>query len=188
MERNQALEIVKPHLTDYRYQHTLGVVEAAIELAERFDGNKEKAELAAIFHDYAKFRDRDEMRLLVKNTLTNKLILDYGDELLHAPCAAYYLPEEVGVTDEEILQAIASHTTGRVGMSLLEKIIFLADYIEPGRQFQGVDQVRQLAKKNLDAAIIQALEQTICFLLKRRQLIYPETLATYNDLVKKNEN
>ncbi len=68
-------------------------------------------------------------------------------------------------------------------MTLLEKIIFLADYIEPGRQFKGVDDVRLLAKTDLDEAIIQALENTVSFLLRRRQLVYPKTIATYNELV-----
>jgi predicted HD superfamily hydrolase involved in NAD metabolism len=183
MERELALLTVKPHLTEHRYQHTLGVVDTAVELAKRFGANVKKAELAAIFHDYAKFHDKSEMRALVKSTLTEKDILHYGDELLHAPCGAYYVKEEVGITDEEVLGAIRYHTTGRPDMTLLEKVVFLADYIEPGRQFRGVDVVREVARLDLDEAIIQSLENTISFLMKRRQPVYPDTLNTYNKLI-----
>ncbi|WP_100406724.1 bis(5'-nucleosyl)-tetraphosphatase (symmetrical) YqeK [Bacillus solitudinis] len=184
MERSKALEIVKPHLTAHRYEHTLGVIETAVELAERVGVNKQKAELAAVFHDYAKFRDKNEMRQLVKESLPDKLILEYGSELLHAPCGAYYVEHEVGITDKETLDAIKYHTTGRPGMTLLDKVLYLADYIEPGRDFPGVAEVRELAKTSIDEAIIQALNNTMIFLLKRRQQIFPETLATYNDLIK----
>jgi predicted HD superfamily hydrolase involved in NAD metabolism len=175
--------MVKLQLTDHRYTHTLGVVETADKLALRFGADREKAELAAIFHDYAKFRDKDEMKRLVQEKLTDKSCLGYGDELLHAPCGAYFVEHEVGLADQEVLNAIRYHTTGRPNMTLLEKIIFLADYIEPGRQFKGVEEVRILAKQDLNEAIIQALANTIAFLMKRRQLVFPDTLATYNQLI-----
>ncbi|WP_332633429.1 bis(5'-nucleosyl)-tetraphosphatase (symmetrical) YqeK [Halalkalibacter flavus] len=187
MNREQALAIVKLHLTDHRYIHTLGVVETSIELANRFGANQEKAELAAIFHDYAKFRDKEEMKKVIQEKLVDKSFLDYGDELLHAPCGAYFVKDEVGIDDKEILDAIYYHTTGRPEMTLLEKVVFLADYIEPGRKFKGVDDVREIAKVSLDDAIIQALENTIGFLMKRRQRVYPDTLATYNHLIKQKK-
>lgn len=187
MDQKEALQIVKPHLTEHRYTHTVGVMNTAIELAERFQADKKKAELAAIFHDYAKFRDKQEMCALVESSIEDKTILGYGDELLHAPCGAYYVEHEVGIKDEEVLNAIRYHTTGRPNMTLLEKVIFLADYIEPGRQFKGVDEVRKLSETNLDEAVIQALDNTVSFLMKRRQLVYPETIATYNELVVKQK-
>ncbi|WP_227934889.1 bis(5'-nucleosyl)-tetraphosphatase (symmetrical) YqeK [Alkalihalobacillus deserti] len=187
MNLEQALEKVKPHLTDHRYTHTLGVIKAAEELAFRFGADKEKAMLAAAFHDYAKFRDKEEMKLLVWEKLNDKSLLNYGDELLHAPCGAYYVEREVGITDENVLNAIRYHTTGRPGMTVLEKVIFLADYIEPGRHFKGVDDVRELARKDLDEAIIEALKNTMVFLMKRNQLIFPDTIATYNQLIKEKK-
>ncbi|KHF41930.1 bis(5'-nucleosyl)-tetraphosphatase (symmetrical) YqeK [Halalkalibacter okhensis] len=183
MNKEQALAIVKLHLTDHRFSHTLGVVETSVDLANRYGADPEKAELAAIFHDYAKFRDKEEMKKIVQEKLVDKSFLDYGDELLHAPCGAYFVKDEVGIDDQEILDAIYYHTTGRPNMTLLEKVIFLADYIEPGRRFNGVNEVRELAKVSLDNAIIQALENTIGFLMKRRHRVYPGTLATYNQLI-----
>ena len=183
MNREQALAKVKPHLTDHRYTHTLGVVESAIELAERFKVDKEKAMIAAVFHDYAKFRDKEEMKKLVREKLNDKSFLGYGDELLHAPCGAYYVENEIGITDIEVLDAIRYHTTGRPGMTLLEKVVFLADYIEPGRQFPGVEKVREVALEDIDLACIMSLKNTMMFLMKKNQLIYPDTLATYNQLL-----
>lgn len=188
MNREEALALVKPHLTDHRYTHTVGVTDTAIKLANRYGANSEQAELAGIFHDYAKFRNKEEMRTLVKEKLTNDInILEYGSELLHAPCGAYYVKHEIGIKDEEILNAIRYHTTGREGMTLLEKVIFLADYIEPGRDFKGVDEVRELADIDLDKAIIQMLVNTISFLMKRQQRVFPTTIETYNDFVKKQK-
>ncbi|MBU8905612.1 bis(5'-nucleosyl)-tetraphosphatase (symmetrical) YqeK [Desertibacillus haloalkaliphilus] len=184
MERSVALETVKEHLTEHRYEHTIGVMETAIQLAEKYGANVAQAELAAIFHDYAKFRPKDEMKSIILKEHLRQDYLQYGDELLHAPVGAHLVKGEVGIKDEEVLQAICYHTTGRPNMSLLEKIIYLADYIEPGRSFKGVDQVRELAQNSLDEAIIQSLINTINFLMKKKQPVFPDTLATYNQMVR----
>ena len=184
MNRNEALQLVKAQLTEKRYVHTLGVAESAVELAERYGADVKKAELAAIFHDYAKFRPKEEMKqIIMEQNITNDL-LDYHSELWHAPVGAYLVEQEAGVTDQEILDAIAYHTSGRIGMTLLDKIVYLADYIEPGRSFPGVEEVRKLAEQNLDAAVIQAVRNTINFLMMKKQVVYPATFHTYNDLIK----
>jgi predicted HD superfamily hydrolase involved in NAD metabolism len=183
MNREKALALVKEQITERRYIHTLGVVESAIELAERYGADVKKAELAAIFHDYAKFRPKEEMEQIIIAEKMDPALLEYNMELWHAPVGAYLVNKEAGIQDDEILDAIAYHTSGRVGMSLLDKVVYLADYIEPGRSFPGVDEVRQTAKQNLDHAVIQALRNTVVFLMKRNQAIYPETFKTYNDLI-----
>ncbi|WP_261129562.1 bis(5'-nucleosyl)-tetraphosphatase (symmetrical) YqeK [Bacillus sp. Marseille-Q3570] len=184
MTKDEALKIVREQLTEHRYQHTIGVMDTAVELAERFGADSEKARMAAIFHDYAKFRSKEEMKRIIKEQNLGEDLLRYGSELWHAPVGAYLVEKEAGMEDEEILQAISSHTSGRVGMSMLEKIIFLADYIEPGRHFPGVEDVREAAKENLNEAVKQSLMNTITFLMKRNQLVFPETLYTYNDIVR----
>ncbi len=183
MEREQALKLVKKHLTEHRYLHTVGVMETAVILAEQYGVNAKKAELAGIFHDYAKFRPKEEMKEIIVNQGMRKDLLDYNMELWHAPVGAYLVEQEAGITDKEVLDAIRYHTSGRPGMKKLEKIIYLADYIEPGRHFPGVEEVRELAKIHLDKAVIKAIQNTIVFLLKKNQTIYPETIFTYNDLV-----
>ncbi|MFB5662133.1 bis(5'-nucleosyl)-tetraphosphatase (symmetrical) YqeK [Alteribacillus sp. HJP-4] len=183
MNRHNALAIVKKQLTEHRYIHTLGVTDTAIELAERAAVDPSKAEMAAIFHDYAKFRPKDEMIKIIHSQKWDPAFIDYGEELLHAPAGAYLVKKEAGINDEEILSAIYWHTTGKAEMTSLEKIIFLADYIEPNRRFPGVDDVRKEALESIDKAIISALRNTVIFLMKKNQPIFPETLNAYNDLV-----
>ena len=188
MERNEALKIVKEQLTEHRYQHTLGVMETAISLAKQYGANEKKAELAAIFHDYAKFRPKDEMKEIIISQGFPKNLLSFNAELWHAPVGTYLVEKEVGITDRDVLDAIRYHTSGRPGMSLLEKIIYLADYIEPGRHFPGVEEVREIAKENLEVALIKAVQNTIFFLMKKKQTVYPDSFYTYNDLVGKLED
>ncbi len=183
MERKEALEIVRKQLTEHRYTHTIGVMETAISLAKRYGVDVKKAELSAIFHDYAKFRPKDEMRDIISEQKMANDLLDFNSELWHAPVGAYLVKTEVGIEDEEILNAIKFHTSGRVNMTALEKVIYLADYIEPGRHFPGVDEVRDLAKISLNKALIQSLINSIQFLMKKNQAIYPDTFLTYNALV-----
>jgi predicted HD superfamily hydrolase involved in NAD metabolism len=183
MNRTDALKLVKPHLTDHRYTHTLGVLETSLILAEKYGADEKKAELAAIFHDYAKFRSKEEMIQIVKESDLPKDLLDYGTELLHAPVGALLVEKEAGIKDKEVLSAIYFHTTGNVKMSTLEKIIFLADYIEPNRIFPGVDEVREMAEMDLEKACLMAIRNTILFLMRQNQKVYPLSIATYNGLM-----
>jgi predicted HD superfamily hydrolase involved in NAD metabolism len=188
MDRDQALDLVRAQLTEHRYQHTLGVMETAIELAERYHADRDKAEMAAIFHDYAKFRPKEEMKKIIETEEMDKRLLEYNAELWHAPVGAYLVRKEAGVEDDEILDAIRFHTSGRPGMTNLEKVIYLADYIEPGRRFPGVDEVRELAKDNLEEALILSIRNSITFLMKKNQAVFPETFYTFNELVLKNRS
>ncbi|WP_071460198.1 bis(5'-nucleosyl)-tetraphosphatase (symmetrical) YqeK [Bacillus massilinigeriensis] len=183
MNRETALLLVKEQLTEHRYLHTLGVTETAIKLADKYGADMKKAELAAIFHDYAKFRPKDEMKQIILEQGIPGNLLDFNNELWHAPVGAYLVEKEAGVKDIEILDAIRYHTSGRPGMTLLEKVIYLADYIEPGRQFPGVEEVRGLAENDLNVALVQAIKNTVSFLFKRNQPIYPDTFLTYNSLI-----
>ncbi|MCM2531578.1 bis(5'-nucleosyl)-tetraphosphatase (symmetrical) YqeK [Neobacillus pocheonensis] len=188
MEREEALKIVKEQLTEHRYQHTLGVMETAIKLAEQYGADVEKGEIAAIFHDYAKFRPKEEMKKIIKEQGFSKDLLEFNGELWHAPVGAYLVEREVGITDQEVLDAIRYHTSGRTEMTLLDKVVYLADYIEPGRHFPGVEEVREIAKESLEKALIKAIQNTILFLMKKNQTVYPDTFHTYNDLVQKLED
>ncbi|MCY8399135.1 bis(5'-nucleosyl)-tetraphosphatase (symmetrical) YqeK [Bacillus haynesii] len=183
MKREEALACVQEQLTEQRYIHTVGVMETAVKLAERFGADVKKAEIAAIFHDYAKFRPKEEMKQIILDGGGPLEVLDFHHELWHAPAGAALVKTEVGITDEDILSAIRFHTSGRPNMTLLEKVIYVADYIEPGRRYPGVEEVRTLAEEDLDLALIQALKNTITFLISKNQAVYPETVATYNALV-----
>jgi predicted HD superfamily hydrolase involved in NAD metabolism len=187
MNREKALKIVKKHLTKHRYEHTLGVMETAVVLAEKYGADKKRAELAAIFHDYAKFRDKEEMKSIIQEQQLGNELLQFNSELWHAPVGAYLAEKEVGITDLEVLDAIRYHTSGRPKMTILEKVVYLADYIEPGRHFPGVEEVRDMAEKDLDQALLQAIKNTVHFLLKRNQCVFPLTILTYNDLISTKE-
>ncbi|MGN1400328.1 MAG: bis(5'-nucleosyl)-tetraphosphatase (symmetrical) YqeK [Bacillus sp. (in: firmicutes)] len=188
MNREQALEIAKQHLPEKRFIHTVGVMDTAVVLAERFGADSEKAALAAIFHDYCKYRPLPEMKQVIEEEGLPSDLLAFHSELWHGPAGSVLAKKEYGITDEEVLSAIRYHTTGRAGMSLLEKIIFLADYIEPGRDFSGLDEVRRWAEINLDKAVLMALKNTIIFLASKQASIYPDTFYAYNELlIKVNE-
>ncbi|MEI1422171.1 bis(5'-nucleosyl)-tetraphosphatase (symmetrical) YqeK [Bacillus cabrialesii] len=186
MNREEALACVKQQLTEHRYIHTIGVMNTAIELAERFGADSKKAETAAIFHDYAKFRPKEEMKQIIARENMPSHLLDYNPELWHAPVGAYLVQREAGVQDEDILDAIRYHTSGRPGMTLLEKVIYVADYIEPNRAFPGVDEVRKFAETDLNQALIQSIKNTMIFLMKKNQPVFPDTFLTYNWLVSGN--
>ncbi|MBM7569596.1 bis(5'-nucleosyl)-tetraphosphatase (symmetrical) YqeK [Aquibacillus albus] len=191
MDRYEALSIVEPHLKKSRFEHTKRVVDTAIELADFYGEDTKKAELAAVFHDYCKYRDIKEMEQWIRTEDLPKNLLSFHQELWHAPVGALLAERELGIDDKDILGAIRWHTTGKAGMTKLEKIIFLADYIEPGRDFPGVDRVRDQAKINLNLACFLASKNTIEFLMSKNQPVYPDTFYAYNDLliqVKENLN
>ncbi|SFA69844.1 putative HD superfamily hydrolase of NAD metabolism [Lentibacillus halodurans] len=182
MKADEAIDIVKPHLKQERFDHTLRVADTAVELAEKYDVQAEKAELAAILHDYAKYFPLDKMSQIIKESELPNDLLDYHHELWHGPAASVILQQEYGVTDSEIRSAIHYHTTGRANMSQMETILFVADYIEPGRSFPGVQEVRETAKTDLDRAAWMALRNTIQFLVGKQATVYPDTFYAYNDL------
>ncbi|MFA9558810.1 bis(5'-nucleosyl)-tetraphosphatase (symmetrical) YqeK [Evansella sp. AB-rgal1] len=183
MDEAKALAAVEKSLKRRRYEHTLRVTEEAEVLARRFQVDISKARLAAILHDYAKYRPVEEMRKTVQSEGLSPLLLHYGDEILHSFVGAYYVSTELGVTDLEILSAIRYHTTGRANMTKLEKVVFLADYIEPGRTFSGVEEVREEARLDLEKACLLSLRNTIMFLVSKQQSVYPETFEAYNELI-----
>lgn len=129
---------LKKQLKPKRFKHTLGVIDCAVDMAERNGADVKKAELAALLHDCAKNYSRDELLSVAGRC---RIPLDditlKEPQLLHGPVGAVVAREEYGVTDSEILDAIAYHTTGREDMTLLDKIIYLADFIEPSRDYPG---------------------------------------------------
>jgi predicted HD superfamily hydrolase involved in NAD metabolism len=187
-DREKLLAQVRAQMNQKRYDHTLGVADSARRLAERYGADPVKAELAGILHDYCKCWPVEKMRQILLRYDMPQDLIDGDKELWHAFVGAVVIQTELGVTDPEILQAVRYHTTGREGMSLLEKVVCVADYIEPNRSFPGVEEIRELAEKNLDEALTVALGGTIAHLVERKKQVYPLTLLAYNDLVRKGGN
>ncbi|SFD56073.1 putative HD superfamily hydrolase of NAD metabolism [Lentibacillus persicus] len=182
MNEDKAIDIVKPHLKQERFDHTLRVTETAAELAAKYDADIEKVRLAAILHDYAKYFPLDKMKNIIKNSELPNNLLHFHHELWHGPAASVIVYEKHGVSDTDIRNAIQYHTTGRAGMTTFETILFVADYIEPGRSFPGVQEVRDTAQTDLDRAAWMALRNTIHFLVGKHATVYPDTFNAYNNL------
>lgn len=184
--REELLAQVRAQMHDKRYDHTLGVAESARQLAIRYGADPDKAQLAGYLHDYCKCWPVDKMfEILVRHDMPTEL-LEGEKELWHAFAGAIVIQSDLGITDPEILQAVRYHTTGRVGMTLLEKVVCVADYIEPNRNFPGVEEIRALAQENLDAALALALGGTMQFLIEKKKTVFPLTLLAYNDLISLN--
>ena len=184
MDKQQMIESIRSGMPERRWQHVQGVISTAIVLAKRFGADPDKAELAAILHDLAKYWPVDRMEEAIREEGADLGILSYDKELWHAPAGAYISRRDYGVTDIEVLDAVRYHTSGRAGMTLLDKVVCLADYMEPGRDFPGVDGIRELAENDLDAALRAGFDSTIRFLLEKGKVIYPLTLAARNDLIR----
>ena len=183
MDQSVMLQKVKKRLPEKRYIHVIGVMAAATELAQKFRVPVEKAKVAAILHDVAKFSDRDWMKSIIVSENMDPLLLEYHAELWHAPVGAYVARKEFGVQDEEILNAIRYHTTGRAGMSDLEKVIYIADLVEPNRKFNGVDELRQLKEQGLDVMMEACVKHSIEFLVSKNQPVYPDSLKCHEYFV-----
>lgn len=172
---------IRERIGEKRFLHTIRVKDTAINLAKIHGVDEEKAEVAGFLHDCAKIKDKEE---LIKTAKENKLLLTKdmlkAPQIIHSYLGALFAREFYGIDDEDILNAITYHTTGRANMSDLEKIIFLADYIEPMRNFDGVEKARELANKDLDAAMYFALNNTLKFLVERDSYIVLETIIARN--------
>lgn len=178
-------ELLEKSLKPSRYQHSLGVAETAVFLAERFGVNKEQAQVAGLLHDCAReFRNEDlvgeaEKRLIVVEPVEQQMPL-----LLHAYVGARLVVEKYGVTDRAVEQAIWRHTVGGAHMTELDKIIWFADMIEPNRAYPGVEKLRELSRTaSLDEMMLAGLTQSIAFVLQKGGLIHPATVIARNEIL-----
>lgn len=167
-----------------RYEHVLRVMETASRLAKLHDVSVEKSVSAALFHDIAKYMDKDALRLIMEKKQIDRRLATFHHELWHGPVGAIIAQEEFGVTDEDTLNAIRFHTTGRAGMSLLEKLLYVSDMIEPGRDFPGVETLRELAEENIHLAMEACIHQSVQFLVSKRVMVFPDSIDCYNEHVK----
>lgn len=184
----QAQQLAKNRLSEKRYQHTENVKNLAVELAQIYGESTEKAALAAWLHDTAKEMPRAQLlQILQDNAIIKNNPAQRPEPVWHGICAAILARTQWGVADQEVLDAVECHTTGRPNMTKLDKILFLADMTSAERSWSGVDQLRDLAKTDLDAAMLQALDHTISFVKEGGKPIDPMSIAAYQDLKKRTE-
>lgn len=182
--REALIESVSKQMPDKRWKHTLGVMETSVRLARKYGGDPGRAETAAILHDVAKYWPTERMREIIEDNGLSAELLRYDKQLWHAEVGAFVAETEYGITDREVLDAIRFHTSGREGMTLMDKIVCLADYMEPGRDFPGVDRIRKLAESSLEEGLIAGFDSTISLLLEKRRIVFPLTVLARNDLVR----
>lgn len=172
-----------------RYNHSLRVVEIAIKLAKIYGEDIERTEIAALLHDCGKYLDKISLLKKANNfDIILDSVMEANMELIHAPLGSKIAEVEYGIVNKEILNAIYYHTTGRENMTLLDKIIYIADYIEPSRTFYGIDEIRRLAYVDLDKSILKALDTTIIFLINKNKLIHLNTIEARNYLIMDKRN
>ena len=183
MTCEEAQELVKARLSHKRYKHTLNVKNMAVELALRYGADPEKAALAALLHDAAKELPRPEMLQIFKeNAIMAKNAEQRPFPVWHGIAAAILCMTRWGVADPEILSAIECHTTGKVNMSLLDKVLYMADATSAERDYPGVEQLRREQRQDLDLATLHCMEQSIAVVRDKGGELDPETVAACEDL------
>ena len=189
MDRILIEEKLRKKLQEKRYQHSLGVCYSAASLAMVYGIDVNKALYAGLLHDCAKYLSNDEkINKCVKHNLPISDCEMNNPELLHAKLSAFYAEKKYEITDEEILSAITYHTTGKPCMTTLEKIIFIADYIEPNRKpLEEIEEIRKEAFTNLDCCIRHILKNTIEYLIDKNAVIDDISMKTY-EYYNKGEN
>lgn len=185
MDYTEILKWLKENLNEKRYIHTLGTADCAKELAQKFGLNSEKAYLAGLLHDCAKCFSNEKLLDIIHQHLDVEDCEMLNYKTLHAPVSAYIAENEFKITDKEILSAIRWHTLGRLDMTDFEKIVFIADKIEPNtRDKEYSDKIRVLLdeENGLNKALLKCYKETIKSLVKRDLKICLLTIEIYNKL------
>ena len=173
-------------LSEYRRVHSLNVSAEAVRYAEKYGGDVEKARLAGLLHDVTKETDFDTQLQIIENGGIMLSELERrSPKLWHAISGACYVRDVIGIDDEDIFNAIRYHTTGRAGMSQLEKLIFLADFTSAERDYPDIDVIRAHAENSLEEGMLYGIKFTISRLVGRGDLVCPDALSAYNDILLK---
>ncbi len=177
------LKDIRNRLSDFRYTHSLEVADSAKHLADKYGFDTEKAYIAGLAHDVLKELAREEYAEFFRcEGIVLSPVEKKAPKLWHAIAGARYLEKKYGF-DEEIITSVRYHTTGRENMSLLEKIIFVADFISADRSYNGVEDMRKRAEASLEYCMEEGLRFTIEELAKENRPIHPDTVACYNEIV-----
>lgn len=187
LTRDELVDRLRKALREKRFHHVLRVEQTAIELAKKNGVDVEKASIAGLCHDYAKQRPAEDFIAEIKKKGLDPDLLNYGNAIWHGVVGAELVKDELGIWDEDILNAVRHHTTGAPVMTKLEQVIYMADYIEPGRDFAGVDKAREITADDLGAGVAYQTKQTLEYLITRAKPVYPKTIETYNAWVPQYE-
>lgn len=184
--REQYVDIINGRLTPKRFIHSLAVGKQAEHLARKYGADPEKARIAGILHDILKDTDGDsQLQILQDFGILLDDIEKIAPKLWHAHAGAVFLEHILGIQDRDILNAVRYHTTGRAGMSLLEIILYLADFTSADRDYPDVDHLRRLTEEDLDKAMEYAVAYTIDDLKAESRPVHPDTLACYEEILER---
>ncbi|MCH5296235.1 MAG: bis(5'-nucleosyl)-tetraphosphatase (symmetrical) YqeK [Ruminococcus sp.] len=180
-------KLIRTKMGEYRFTHSVNVSKEAKNLAKIYGADEEKAELAGMLHDITKELPRQEqLKIITDSGIILDDVQENAPKLWHGISGSLYVKDNLNICDEDILNAIRYHTTGRAGMSLLEKIIFVADFTSQERTYKGVSTMRKKSRKSLDEAMLYGFKFTFTDLSKRELAIHPDELACYNEIVMSN--
>ena len=189
MDREKYIEIIRPRMSERRFIHSLNVAEEAVRLCDKYGGDREKAYTAGILHDIMKEADPNlQLQILSESGIILDIVSQNSQKLWHAKSGAAFCKYILHIEDEDIINAISYHTTARAGMSLLEKVIYLADYIGEDRNYPGVEQMRSAVKDSMERGMEFSLSFSITDLVKRKKPVHPDTMAAFNELFLKKKN
>lgn len=189
MDREEIKLQLEDVMSPKRFIHSLNVMNVAIKLAQKFGCDVEKAAIGGLLHDCAKDISHEETFSLCETySVPIDAIMQNQPELLHGYVGSIIAKERYGILDKEILQSIRYHTTGHENMSMLDKIVFMADYIEPNRSFIGMDDLRTMAYSDMDKALLFAFEKTIKHVIAKKALLHIDTINARNSIVLRINN
>jgi predicted HD superfamily hydrolase involved in NAD metabolism len=184
--KKDLLEVYK-HKVD-RLNHIYGVKNTALKLAKTYGVSLEKTEIVAYLHDLTKYEPIQYHIDIIKKYYDESILEDFSEPLYHAYSAAAVAKEKYLINDEDIIRAIESHTVGRPNMSKLEKIIFISDYIEPNRMYPSCVNVREIAFKDLDMAVYEAIKTSINYFKNTGGTIPKIAYNAFNYYKRQGEN
>ena len=179
-------DLLRSRLKPKRFVHSLNVADAALALSKTYGADEERAYVAGLLHDITKNETEEkQLQIFAENDIILSDVEKSNPKLWHAMSAPFVLQRELGIDDPEILGAVRYHTTGKSGMTLLEKVIYIADYISVERDYPDADVMRALSGESLETAALYSLQYTFGHLSKKKLPIHPDSLAFYNELVMK---
>lgn len=188
IKERQLVKFLKKNIDEKRFEHSVNTAKEAVRLAKKYGADEDNAYVAGLLHDAAKGKCRLTLRKLVKDyDITVDEFEIRNPELTHGKIGAIMVSKQLGIKDKEIISAIRWHTTGRAGMCLLEKIVYIADIIEPSRKFSGLKSIRKLAYQDIDKAIILALEYVMKFVHSKGLPLHPKSIEAYKYLKNQEE-
>lgn len=186
MTIDQMKKKLKSSLTEKRYVHSIGVMETAVKMAQKWGADIEKTAVAALLHDCAKnYSISETMNLCKVYNVHLDDVTKMATGLIHGFLGAEIARDMYGIDDDEIYDAIYFHTVGKPDMKLITEIIYIADGIEPHRNYDGVDRIREMAFEDIDRALILQIDSTIKSVINKGGLLHTNTVDTRNFYLKK---